>query len=213
MAVQLFGSPLVSTLALTQPSTPVLALWGNWHPPIQLSFVGEIAHFPPNLLMEHTNWHMKVGNPGAGGRVHAPGTPGSGVEFLEFHHHFLQEFHQWFDRQPGHSSYDIQPWTQIPAELKTARAGWNATLAAAENRIVHDPLSFRTEDDLGRFIETTVHNWLHGAAATVYNDNLVGDVMTAPKSTYFYKIHGLIEKWLADWRSAQLFHSIIGIAG
>src|SRR6266511_2775183 len=99
----------------------------------------QIPNFPQNLTDMHMNWHMFPGQPAQGGRVINPwplgateAAPGSGLEFLTFHHTFIAQFHAWYDAQPGADQAAVAPWDAVPVELKMSSTGWNATLAAAE---------------------------------------------------------------------------------
>lgn len=97
----------------------------------------------------------------------------------------------------------MEPWAEIPAVLKSSAVGWNSSLAAQEQRITNDPGSFQTDDQLGTYIELGIHNWIHGATATAFNEPSVRD-LHSPQSTYFYKIHGLVENWWRQWESGPV---------
>jgi hypothetical protein len=163
-----------------------------------------IPNYPQALIDEHMNWHMNPGNPAQGGRAIPAGQPGSGVEFLSFHQIFVGQFHAWYDTQPGNDQGLIAPtWTSVPPELQDPALGWTAALANSQNNIMNSPLSFATADAIGIEIENNIHNWIHGAAATKYNEPNLASPMTGPvTSTYFYKIHGLVENWWFQWQVA-----------
>src|SRR5258706_10215529 len=91
----------------------------------------EMTTFPSSLEDEHMNWHMHAGDPSMGGRRYLAGQPGSGSEFFDFHHTFIQQALAWYATTTFSPSL-VTPWTQIPAVLKDARYGWTASLAAAE---------------------------------------------------------------------------------
>ena len=160
-----------------------------------------LQDFPPALIDEHMAWHMNT-----------PGTPGGrsltnrGLDFLNFHHAFMQKVFAWFNAKPEEyrSQYDLSPsWFSIPTELKTDPAtGWNNIYAGYEQRIVTFSPPFLGEDDFGMFVENGIHNnYLHGACAVHYNDPNIGSPMTAPViSTWFYKIHGLVDNWRAAYK-------------
>jgi hypothetical protein len=140
-------------------------------------------------------WHMP------GGR--AP--TNRGIDFLTFHHNFLQKVFAWFNAQPPayRTQYDLSPWFTIPTELKTDPAtGWNSIYSGYEQRIVTFNPRFAGEDDFGTYVEGGIHNnYLHGACAIHYNDPNIGSPMTAPViSTWFYKIHGLIDNWWVAYK-------------
>ncbi|MGJ0505903.1 MAG: hypothetical protein ACR652_01965 [Methylocystis sp.] len=160
-----------------------------------------IQNYPDALLQRHSDWHMNAGDPAAGGRRAPAGYPGSGVEFLEFHRQYVEDFRKWYDAQPGADPQALAPWSAIPAELKTPTARWSATVAANERHVVTNTPPFASEDELGMFIEDRLHDrFLHGAAALVYKEPDLNDPMRSPLSTYFYRLHGLIENWRKNWK-------------
>jgi hypothetical protein len=95
-------------------------------------------------------------------------------------------------------------------ELKLPETGWpnpgfNGNLADAEARINSNVPPFANDDELGIHIETTIHNWIHGAVAASSILNLISaekDIIRgfhSVQSTYFYKIHGLVQFWWNRW--------------
>ncbi len=91
-------------------------------------------------------------------------------------------------------------------ELKLdANTGWNSGFASDEQKITTLSPAFPSEDNFGSFIELGLHNqYLHGACEVHYNDLNIGSPMTAPViSTWFYKIHGLVDFWWAHFRSVH----------
>jgi hypothetical protein len=163
-----------------------------------------IPNFPQSLLDLHHNWHVPGAHTGGGpGRAIPAGQPGSGLEFLTFHRNFVAQFHTWYDPQPFADQAAVAPWTAIPAALKNpAQTFWNSSLAGQEARIISNSPPFATADELGIFIEDGIHNWIHGATATVFNEPEVGS-FHSPRSTYFYNIHGLVDFWWNRWSRTQ----------
>jgi hypothetical protein len=160
-----------------------------------------LQNFPQALIDEHMAWHMNpIGTPGARSATN------QGQDFLNFHHQFLQKVFQWFGTQSAEyqSQYDLSPsWAAIPMELKTDPAtGWDSLFASEEQRITTFLPAFSGENEFGSFIELGIHNnYLHGACAIHYHDPNIGSPMTAPViSTWFYKIHGLVDRWWAAYR-------------
>lgn len=157
--------------------------------------MGTLENFPQALIDEHMAWHMNaLGTPGA------RSTTNRGLDFLNFHHAFVQKVFVWFKAQPAayQNQHDLSPWFAIPTELKMDPAtGWNSNVASWEQRIITFSPPFYDEDDFGSYVENTIHNnYLHGACAVHYNDPNIGSPMTAPViSTWFYKIHGLVDNW------------------
>ena len=169
-----------------------------------------IPNYPQQLIDEHMAWHMNpIGTPGARSATH------QGIDFLQFHRDFLKKFFVWFNAQPAafRNQFDVTPsWQSVPAELKNdARTGWNPVLAGQEQRIATITPPFASEDVFGTFIETGIHNrYLHGACAVHFNDPNIGSPMTNPViSTYFYKIHGLVNFWGDNWRNKNTGLSVL----
>lgn len=161
-----------------------------------------IANYPQTLLDQHSRWHMN--DPSQGGRRTPMGQAGSGLEFLTFHRTFIANFHAWYDSQPNADLDAVAAWTAIPQELKTPRTRWTPVVAAQENRIVNNFPAFASADELSIYIENGIHNqWLHSAAGIIYQEPNLFDPMTSPLSTYFYKIHGLIDHWWSQWQARQ----------
>jgi hypothetical protein len=158
-----------------------------------------IANFPSEMLMEHEDWHHR-------GRTVSQGALGSGEEFLNWHSRYIKLFNAWVDALPKHERPDpktIAPWTEIPAILKTVALGWTKWHSDAEQRL-QNMANFGTHDELGRFIEDGLHNrYLHGAAAKEFGEPDIADPAKAPSSTYFWQMHGLIERWSQEWLRTQ----------
>jgi hypothetical protein len=177
-----------------------------------------IPNFPQNLLDMHHHWHDPTAHPGSpGGRVHPFGTTGGGLEFLQFHHDYMAQFHAWYDTQPfGTAPFNTPPfqtgasaqaavvgWTSVPAALKNgAVTGWGGVQIAQEARLTTLTPGFSSDDDIGNYIEGGIHGWIHGAAAAAFNEPVVG-TFHSPQSTYFYGIHGLVDYWWQQWRKTQ----------
>ncbi|UJP04700.1 MAG: PPC domain-containing protein [Nitrosomonas sp.] len=172
-----------------------------------------IPNFPKDLLDIHHHWHDPSAHPGSpGGRNNPFGTPGAGLEFLQFHHDFMVQFHAWYDTQPFADQSLVLPWATVPVVLKNpAVTGWNSTFAAQENRIITNNPSFSSEDALGAYIEGGIHGWIHPAVATAFNEPVVAN-FHSPQSTYFYQIHGLVDKWWRDYVTAQIPQTIVQLA-
>jgi hypothetical protein len=147
------------------------------------------SDFPSGLLMEHHNWHM-------GSQV---SEADRGVDFLAFHSIYLQKGSSWFLAQ-GVNPAELARWTQVPSALKSPNLGWSSSLAAQETRLLTNNPPFAGESDLGNFIESAgIHGWLHGAAATHFNEPVLG-TFDSPQSSHFYQIHGLVDFYWERWR-------------
>ena len=164
-----------------------------------------IQNFPAALLNEHHHWHEPLTHGGAGGGRQIPfGSPGGGLEFLQFHRDFVARFRAWYATQPAADLVAITPWTAIPGPLKNpAVTNWNSSLAAQEQRLTTNVPPFPSADALGQYIEGGIHNWIHGATANAFNEPIVAG-FHSPQSTFFYQIHGLVDRWWRAWESGQV---------
>ncbi|CAI6068751.1 hypothetical protein [Cohnella sp. JJ-181] len=152
-----------------------------------------IANFPADLLEEHMNWHHShhVSDP-------QQLRPGYGAQFLQFHRGFIRRALDWYGRQRYDSSL-VAPWQGVPEQIRRAPCYDRS----AEARIVMQPQSFRTADELGLFIEASgLHGCIHETAAAVYGEPDINDFDVAPRNTVFYNIHGMIDGWYRNWEAA-----------
>ena len=173
-----------------------------------------IPNFPKDLLDQHHQWHDPAAHGNLGTiRLHPVGSTGGGTEFLVFHRNFVAQVLTWyfttpftappFDN-PAQKASLVAPWTAIPAELKALPeyAFWKGDDLRLETGFP----GFLTEDDLGFFIESRIHNlFLHGAAAAVFQEDEVRG-FHSPLSTLFYKIHGLVDYWWSKWQRRHFFN-------
>lgn len=164
--------------------------------------MSEIPNFPQNLLDMHHAWHQTGSHPPFPGRAIPAGQPGSGLEFFQFHRDYVAQFHAWYDSQPGADQNAVAPWTALPPQVKDPNVGWNPNLAAQEQRITTNNPPFASADELGQFVENGIHNWIHGAVATAFSEPFIGS-LHSPRSTYFYKIHGLVDLWWQQWHAPK----------
>lgn len=165
--------------------------------------MSNIDNIPRAMIDEHIAWHSRPGNPNAGGRRIDPFPPfgrrpalGSGEEFLNWHQGFVQRFHQWVSGLPANQqppANEITSWRAIPQMLKMSMLGWNVNLANEEQQL-SNMSNFDTLDDLGRFLEWSLHGFLHNAARGMWNEPILLSY-ESPRSTYFWQLHGLIDIW------------------
>jgi len=124
--------------------------------------------------------------------------PGYGAQFLQFHRGFIRRALDWYARQ----NYDpslVAPWQGVPEQIRMAPCYDRS----AEARILMQPQSFRTADELGLFIESSgLHGCIHETAADVYGEPDLNDFDIAPRNTVFYNIHGMIDGWYRNWEAA-----------
>lgn len=174
-----------------------------------------IAQFDTDPLLitlkdRHHAWHTPGGAHGFPSRQFPIGTPGSGHEFFQFHSDIMSQFFAWNNVNHAASATDLAAWSAVPSELKLPETGWpnpgfNGDLAAAEARINSNVPPFASDDELGIHIENTIHNWIHGAvaASSIFNlpqdEKLIISGFHSVQSTYFYKIHGLVQFWWNRW--------------
>lgn len=148
-----------------------------------------MVSIPQSMLREHVNWHTRVGNPAQGGRAIPQGQPGSGKEFLNWHHGFISRYKLW-RKQNGEPTINV--WSKIPSKLNPIPPNLNPP----------NVMAFNTLDKFGIFLEDGVHVLLHNRAAIVYNEPVL-TTFESPRSSYFWKLHGLIDKWRKEWLKAH----------
>ena len=127
-----------------------------------------------------------------------------GAEFLTWHSEFIARFETLLQSLPEAdrpAEESIEPWSEIPEDLKTATM-WKSEWDERENRLHGEIASFKSLEELATYINP-LHGVLHGAVAEVYGDTNIASVSRAPRSTYFWQLHGLVEHWHQEWRSAH----------
>ena len=155
-----------------------------------------IPNFPGDLLEEHKRWHHARHN------VDLERPPsGYGLEFLQFHRNFISRALAWYN-QNGNNPSLVQPWAAVPEPIRRSPCYDQA----AEARILYQPESFGSADELGRFIESSgLHGCIHQGAAELYGDPDISDFDMAPRNTVFYNIHGMIDRWYRNWEGLGCF--------
>lgn len=150
-----------------------------------------IPNFPSDLLAEHQRWHHAF-------HVNNNFNPpiGWGDNFLRFHRQFIRKVLAWYQAQ-GYDMSLVQPWREVPQGIRMS----SCYDINAERRVLFQPQSFASADELGRFIER-LHACIHDAGAVVLNEPILQDLDIAPRSTYFYNIHGMIDNWYSNWERA-----------
>lgn len=150
----------------------------------------EIPNFPQSFMDRHMNWHTMTP---PDGRTIPQGQPGSGAEFLDFHHQFVADVKAWYAAQPGADTSKLDAWTDFPADLAAAHSpeleNYRAYASNASN--------FTSEDSLGIYVEAE-HNYVHGYIATLYNTPEFGGYDSC-KYFMFYQWHGMIDAWRGNW--------------
>ncbi|WP_372662664.1 tyrosinase family protein [Cohnella sp.] len=156
-----------------------------------------IPNFPQYLVEEHKNWHH------ARHYVDKANPPvGYGLEFLQYHRNFITRALTWYHRNSLDPSL-VEAWTSVPEPIRQSPC-YNQ---AAEARILLQPESFATADELGRFVESSdIHACIHQEAAKLFGESDINDFDTAPHNTVFYNIHGMIDRWWRNWEGLGRFH-------
>jgi hypothetical protein len=150
----------------------------------------EIPNFPQTFMDRHMNWH--TGTP-PDGRTISQGEPGSGAEFLDFHHTFVSDVKAWYATQSGADMSKMAAWTQFPADLAAAH---NPELVTYET-YASTASNFTTEDALGIYVEAE-HNLVHSYIADLYDTPLFAQFHSC-MFFMFYQWHGLIDAWRGNW--------------
>jgi hypothetical protein len=166
------------------------------------------------------------------------GDPGNGLEFLTMHRAMIEHLTMRWGKEPVTNNEDgrktfaavLKGWStdaDVIAHL-TKVHGDVATFKAALTK-VNDFKSFKSEDEFGLFLETTlrltgevdpndsakrfygkdmttgagIHNWLHGQFADATSPCDVGNPETNLSNQRFWAIHGWIE---AKWEAFEKVH-------
>lgn len=160
-----------------------------------------IPNFPPAYLEEHKRWHD------ARERVDPDRPPaGYGLEFLQFHRRFTRKVLSWY-RLSGLDPRWVEPWDLPPEPIRRA----SCYDRQAEERLARQPQTFASADEFGRFIESSgLHACLHQEAADLFGDPDLSDFDVAPRSTLFYNIHGMLDRWWQNWEASGRFRSKSG---
>jgi hypothetical protein len=138
---------------------------------------------PSNFVQEHHAWHAN--------------NDGTGFEFLRFHRAYITRNLQWAFGQ-GMNLSGMYEWEELPLEYKQAST-WNTTLANAETRLRNLSPVFNSENELGAFINSSgLHGFMHNTGSVIFNEPVLSS-FDSPVSSYFYQIHGLVERYHQHW--------------
>ena len=161
-----------------------------------------IPNFPQSLLEEHMRWHHA-------NHVDDPSVlpQGYGQNFLNFHRQFINKVYAWYNAQ-GYDPRAIAGWRSVPEVIRAAPC-YNQ---AAEARVLSNPRSFATVDQLGLFIEGSgLHGCIHQEAARAFGEPALNDFDEAPRTTMFYNIHEMIDQWYRNWEQAAGVARRVGV--
>lgn len=166
-------------------------------------FVVWLSDLDP-LVVEHATWHnAPCASPGA--RHCHPDVRGE--DFLKFHRKYLRRLRNKFD-ELGRTE-DIEPWYQLPPEMKLSMNGWTMAHAAAEQALLNNlnpstGVPFASVNEFGDYLERNLHDSLHGIARKAYGETAIGPASISPTSTYFFKIHGYVEYLYQRFQRADM---------
>ncbi|MBB6730073.1 hypothetical protein [Cohnella zeiphila] len=155
-----------------------------------------IPGFPQNWLEEHKRWHH------ARHSMDLNRLPtGYGQDFLTFHRAYIRKALEWY-ASTGQDMRLVAPWNSVPEPIRQA-ACYDRQ---AEWRILNRPDTFANSDELGRFIEASgLHGCMHQEAAALYGEPDLLDFDISPRSTVFYHIHGMVDRWWQNWEGLGRF--------
>ncbi|MDE0521012.1 MAG: hypothetical protein OXH79_03545 [Boseongicola sp.] len=155
----------------------------------------------PTINIDHPEWDQFV---------HEHLTPGihAGALFLTWHGDYVARFHRLMNTLPPNIGQpkpaDVAPWLKIPNRLKRTRT-WVAEASDLQNRedkLQNSIQTFKTLEELAGHI-VPLHNAMHRAAEEAYNEPHIANIVNAPRSTYFWRLHGLVETWHQAWIASQ----------
>ena len=152
-----------------------------------------IPNFPQSFMDKHMAWHAQGG---VGGRIIVKGQPGSGAEFLDFHHQYIVDVKAWYAGQLGSMMSKLDPWLHFPADLVAA----HPALTNFENTAASGT-TFSSEDTLGIYIEST-HDSVHGWIAALYAQPEFGSLDSC-MYFMFYQWHGMVDLWRGHWLASH----------
>ncbi|MFC5699734.1 hypothetical protein ACFPVX_00450 [Cohnella faecalis] len=157
-----------------------------------------IPNFPERLLEEHKRWHH------ARHSVDITRPPsGYGLDFLQFHRNYIRKAIAWYVKNGGDAAL-VAPWTSVPEEIRRSPC----YDVDAERRILTQPETFATADELGRFIESSgLHGCMHQQLSELLGEPEINDFDTVPRHTEFYNIHGMVERWYQNWEGMGRFRN------
>lgn len=161
------------------------------------------------------------------------GQGGAGVDFLGMHRAMIGDVNQLFALAADQNWPEVEGWNPIPWDpndpdwpvpaLWTGAEQWyvdakSTTEVGTMQQIASaltDPATLQriSLDQLGSFIEGSIHNWFHlrwsaaPATADPFSLDVSNDFLGAPFSSHvnkhFWKLHGWIDDRISDWEAAN----------
>lgn len=179
--------------------------WGQMH--LQWHTERRWDRLPPEALAyaQHQGWARAA---------RQEGDAGNGLEFLAMHREML---HELVEHDPSAASY-LAGWTAPPTDPHDAAdpvpdgaaTPFDPAMAEALDRLAHHLDSFKTDDELGRYIETSfgttdrtagVHNYLHNRFQDPASPIDIGNPAVNLMNQRFWRLHGWIDHVWAAWRT------------
>ena len=143
------------------------------------------------------------------------GAPGNGIEFLAMHRMMFQMLHE-----QAPSSPDFAAWPTPPTEPHDG-AAFDAQMLSAIDRLGHHLDAFRSEDELGLYIETAmrpvpghpdarspdytagVHNYLHNRFQDRTSKIDLGNPAVNLMNRRFWQLHGWVDHLWTAYRKLK----------
>ena len=192
--------------------------WGQMH--LEWHTVRRWDRLPPSAVAyaERQGWKRAA---------HQEGEPGNGLEFLAMHHVMIEML---VEHDPAARPY-VAGWTTPPVDPHDAAeplpAGaatpFSPDMLAALDRLEHHLETFHSEDELGRYIETSfaptagdpearsadrtagVHNYLHNRFGDRTSPIDLGNPTLNLFNQRFWRLHGWIDQvWMRYRAQAHL---------
>jgi hypothetical protein len=143
------------------------------------------------IVTDHMVWHTK-------GR-YASGPDNQGTKFLYFHREFTNRLRARHEAA-GRPLSERTPWETL-SEDPIVYSKVSIDVRTAYNNLINnvDPSTgqpFASEQAFGTYLEANFHNPLHAMVGQAYpsDDAAITPVEMSPMSSFFLKIHGLVER-------------------
>lgn len=154
------------------------------------------------IVTEHTAWHNGARKP-----------TNTGTDFLDFHRNFLNRLRQKHEAL-GRPLSERTPWEFVTDDPNVMRVMPPSVIDAYNNLVSnedpnHGGQPFADENAFGMYLESAFHNPLHGITAQAYpsDASAIGPVNMSPTSSFFFKIHGLVERLHQSYVRGKFYQS------
>ena len=146
--------------------------------------------------------------------AHQEGDAGNGLEFLAMHREMLHDLVE----HDASAAPLLAGWTTPPTDPHApadplpagATTPFDPQMAAALDRLEHHLDSFASDDELGRYIETSfgttdrtagIHNYLHNRFQDPSSAIDIGNPAVNLLNQRFWRLHGWIDHVWSAWRA------------